>query len=188
MLLSLTRRIDDTSQFFASAALSFLAELVGALIYARAWRLEVTLPRQARVAPAASAAPTHLPAQHAKGGPSPPTCEDTLGARDRELRLLIATRVAHEELGEKCAVILGCGFAQCLGGISSALAANAIALIVLEAVCDALKAAVWAAHAQVDVAHVRFTFHWPTLLGLICVGASTCCNLLAALRFDCLTD
>jgi hypothetical protein len=143
---------------------------------------------KSRVVPAGTSVPTtHIPEQNTGHGSGPASCEEAPGVRDRERRLFIASRVAHEELGEKCAAILGCVLAQWLGEFSSASAARSVALIVLEAVSDALKTSVWAAHADVDVAHVHFTFHWPTLLGVACFGASTCCCLFAGLHFECLT-
>ena len=169
-------------------ALSFGSECVAALLFARATRLDVELQLMTRVMPTkTSVVPTtHIPEQNTGHGSGPASCEEAPGVRGRERRLLIATRVAHEELGEKCAAILGCALAQWLGGLSSASAARSVALIVIEAVSDVLKTSAWAAHAKVDVANVHFTFHWPTLLSVACSGASTWCCLSTALRIDCL--
>ncbi len=168
--------------------LSFGSESVGALVFARATRLGLDVELNPRVMPASTSVPTtHIPEKNTGHGSRPASYEQAAGVRGRERRLLIATRVAHEELGEKCAAILGCALAQWLGGLSSASAARSVVLIVTEAVADVLKTSVWAAHAEVDVANVRFTFHWPTLIGVACFGAATCCNLLVALRIDCLT-
>ncbi len=80
-------------------------------------------------------------------------------------KLLLATKVEHEELGEKVAVFLGCTVALWVGGLSSESEAKALALVLLDAVSDVTKAAAYAA-SKIDVGHVRFNFHLPTLLGV----------------------
>ena len=99
-------------------------------------------------------------------------------------KLLLATKVAHEELGEKVAVFLGCTVALWVGGLSSESVAKALALVLLEAFSDATKAAVYAA-SKIDVGHVRFNFHWPTLLGTALVGGASWGALLIAARINC---
>ena len=98
---------------------------------------------------------------------------------------LLATKVAHEELGEKVAMFLGCTVALWVGGFSSESVAKALALLLLEAVSDVTKAAAYAA-SKIDVGHVRFNFHWPTLLGLALVGGGSWGGLLTAIRINCL--
>ena len=100
-------------------------------------------------------------------------------------KLLLATKVAHEELGEKVAVFLGCTVALWVGGLSSELVAKALALVLLEAVSDGTNTAAYAA-SEIDVGHVRFNFHWPTLLGLALVGGGSWAGLLGAIRINCL--
>ena len=100
-------------------------------------------------------------------------------------KLLLATKVAHEELGEKVAMFLGCSVALWVGGLSSESVAKALALVLLEAVSDVAKAAAYAA-SKIDVGHVRFNFHRPTLLGLALVGGASWAVLLAAIRINCL--
>ncbi len=99
--------------------------------------------------------------------------------------LLLATKVAHEELGEKVAVFLGCSVALWVGGLSSESVTKALALVLLEAVSDWTKTVAYAAN-KIDVGHVRFNFHWPTLLGTALVGGASWCTLLVAARFNCL--
>ncbi len=82
-------------------------------------------------------------------------------------KLLLATKVPHEELGEKVAVFLGCTFARWVGGLSSESVAKALALVLLEAVSDVAKAAVYAA-SEIDVGHVRFNFDWQERAGVFC--------------------
>jgi uncharacterized membrane protein len=93
--------------------------------------------------------------------------------------------VAHEELGEKVAMFLGCTVALWVGGLSSESVAKALALVLLEAISDVAKAAAYAA-SKIDVGHVQFNFHWPTLLGLALVGGSSWGGLLGAIRINCL--
>ena len=100
-------------------------------------------------------------------------------------KLLLATKVAHEELGEKVAVFLGCTVALWVGGLSSESVTKALALVLLEAFSDVNKTTVYAA-SEIDVGHVRFNFHWPTLLGTALVGGASWGVLLAAARINCL--
>ena len=100
-------------------------------------------------------------------------------------KLLLATKVAHEELGEKVAVFLGCTVALWIGGLSSESVAKALALVLLEGVCDLAKAIAYAA-SEIDVGHVRFNFRWPTLLAVALVGGVSWGALLGAIRMNCL--
>jgi hypothetical protein len=100
-------------------------------------------------------------------------------------KLLVATKAAHEELGEKAAVFLGCTVALWVGGLSSESVAKAVALVLLEAVSDLAKAAAYAA-SEIDVGHVRFNFRWPTLLGIALAGGGSWVALLGAIRINCL--
>ena len=100
-------------------------------------------------------------------------------------KLLLAAKVAHEELGEKVAMFLGCTFALWVGGLSSESVAKALALVLLEAVSDVAKAVAYAA-SKIDVGHVRFNFHWPTLIGIALVGGGSWGTLLGAIRMNCL--
>ncbi len=101
-------------------------------------------------------------------------------------KLLLATKVAHEELGEKVAMFLGCTVALWVGGLSSASMAKALALVLLEAVSDVAKAAVYAA-SRINVGHARFNFYWPTLLGIALAGGGGSVGaLLGAIRINCL--
>jgi hypothetical protein len=100
-------------------------------------------------------------------------------------RLWLATKVAHEELGEKTSMFLGCSCALWVGGLSARSASNALFLVAIEAVSDVGKMAAYAVMG-VDVGSARFNFHLPTLLGAVLVGASSSSALLTAIRVDCL--
>jgi hypothetical protein len=99
--------------------------------------------------------------------------------------LLLAVKVANEELGEKTALFVGCAVAARIGGLSSEWAVKALALLLLEAVTDLAKVGAYAAR-KVDVGHVRFNFHWPTLLAVAFVGAAGWGAILMAIIFNCL--
>jgi hypothetical protein len=101
-------------------------------------------------------------------------------------KLLLAVKIPHEELGEKTALFLGCAVAARVGGLSSEWAVKALALLLLEAVADVAKAGAYAA-SKIDVGHVRFNFHWPSLLGVTLVGGATWGVMLQAIGFNCLT-
>jgi hypothetical protein len=101
-------------------------------------------------------------------------------------KLLLATKVAHEELGDKVAVFLGCTVALRVGGLRSDSAAKALALVLLEAVSDVAKAVAYAA-SKIDVGHVRFNFNWSTLLGVVLVGGESLGGLFGVIRVNCLS-
>jgi hypothetical protein len=63
--------------------------------------------------------------------------------------------------------------------------AKALALVLLEAISDVAKAAAYAA-SKIDVGHVQFNFHWPTLLGTALMGGTSWPALLFAIRINCL--
>ncbi len=98
---------------------------------------------------------------------------------------LLAVKIAHEELGEKTALFLGCAVAARVGGLSSEWAIKVLALLLFEAVSDLAKARAYAA-SKIDVGHVRFNFYWPGLLGVMLTGGSSWCVMLVAIGFNCL--
>ena len=195
----LARRIDKTPQFIASAVTSFAVEGIGAVFSARAAVFDQntarafltrgmassvhpseqgTGPSSSKEAPAASREPAHGEAEAA--APSPARRSEAAAAR----KLLLAVKIAHEELGEKAAVFLGCAVAARVGGLSSEWAVKTLALLLLEAVSDLAKTGAYAAR-KIDVGHVRFNFHWPTLLGVAVIGGGSWGMLLVAIGFNC---
>ncbi len=100
-------------------------------------------------------------------------------------KLLLATKVAHEELGEKVALVIGSAVAARVGGLSSEWASKVLALGLLEVVSDLSKARAYAA-SKIDVGHTQFNFHFPTMLGVGLVGASSWCAMLFSISFNCL--
>ena len=207
----LARRIDETPQFIASAVSSFAVEGIGAVFSARAAEFDQntgraflssvkssvkslrmgmstrsvhpseqgTGPSSSKEAPAASREITH--GEEEAAAPSPARRSEAAAAR----KLLFAVEVAHEELGEKAAVFLGCAVAARFGGLSSEWAVKTLALLLLEAVSDLAKVGVYGAR-KIEVGHCRFNLHWPSLLGVALLGGSSCALLLAAIGFNCL--
>jgi hypothetical protein len=195
----LARRIDKTPQFIASAVSSFAVEGIGAVFSARAAEFDQntaraflrgmassvypseqgTGPNFNKEAPAASREIAHGEAKAA--APSPARRSEAAVPK----KLLFAVKVAHEELGEKAALFLGCAVAARVGGLSSEWAVKTLALLLLEAVSDLAKTGAYAAR-KIDVGHVRFNFHWPSLLGVALVGGGSCGVLFAAIGFNCL--
>jgi hypothetical protein len=113
--------------------------------------------------------------------PAPQTQSEIAAQR----MLLTAVKVAHEELGEKISAFLGCAAALWLGGLSRQSLCNTLVLVLLEAVSDVAKAAVYAA-SKIDATKITLAFHGPTLLGVVLVGGGAWCAVLAALRINCL--
>ena len=100
-------------------------------------------------------------------------------------KLLLATKVAHEELGEKVAVFLGCTVALWVGGLSSESVAKALALVLLEAVSDWTKTVAYAA-SKIDVGHVSFRFHGSLFLAIALIGGAACGAVFNAVRAACM--
>jgi hypothetical protein len=200
------RRIDGTSEFIASALSSFASEAIGAVVAARAAHAELDLNtgrewlsrlKSSRVLPSRAQASEHAESTPVSGsGNDAPQATPKLkhGASSTVSRteavmskkLLLANKVAHEELGEKVAVLLGCTVALWVGGLSSESVAKALTLMLLESVSDAAKAVAYAA-SKIETGHVRFNFHWPTLLAISMVGGGVSWGcLLGAIRVNCL--
>ncbi len=97
----------------------------------------------------------------------------------------VATRVAHEELGEKMAIFIGGAFALAFEGLSPYSCTKLLMLVLLEAVADTLKEAVYAKSA-IDVGRVQLNIRGSTLVAVALIGCSTCCCLLCAIRANCL--
>ena len=196
------RRIDGTPHFIASALSSFASEWIGAVVAARAAHIELDLKtgrewlsrvKSSRVL-SSRVQPSELPLRPGSGDDAPGATPklkhgaSSIASRSEAVirnKLLLATKVSHEELGEKVAMFLGCTVALWVGGLSSESVAKALAIVLLEAVSDVAKAAAYAA-SKIDVGHVQFNFHWPTLLGLALVGGGSWGPLLAAIRINCL--
>ncbi len=187
-----------TPQFIASALSRFASEWIGAVVAARAahfkldrntgreWlcRVKSTRVLSSRVQPSeltesvlGPGSGDDAPAALKHGASSMASQSEAVTIN----KLLLATKVAHEELGEKVAMFLGCSVALWVGGLSSESVAKALALVLLEAISDVAKAAAYAA-SKIEVGHVRFNFHWPTLLGLALVGGGSWAGLLFAIR------
>jgi hypothetical protein len=138
-----------------------------------------TGPSSSKEALAASRAPAHGEAKAA--APSLARRSEAAAAR----RQLLAVKIAHEELGEKTALLIGCAVAAHVGGFSSEWAVKALALLLLEAVSDMAKAGTYRAR-RIDVGHVRFNFYSRNLLAVAFVGAASWAMVLVAISMNCL--
>ncbi len=143
------------------------------------WASSRVIPRQGGPSEDAS------PQAASKIARSPSLPSPASRALTQDHKLLLATRVAHEELGEKVSLCLGCAAASWLGGLSADSATRALALFFLEAASDMAKSAAYAA-SDIEVGRVTFVLHLPSLLGVALVGGASWFALLAAIRFNCL--
>jgi hypothetical protein len=202
--LALASRIDETPLFIASAVSSFAVECIGAAVSARAAHIELdqntgrellsrvkssrAIKSTRRIHPSeqdtgpSKEAPAASRESEAEAAARSPAGQSEAAAA-RQLRL--AVKIAHAELGEKTALFLGCTVAARVGGLSSEWAIKALTLLLLEALSDLAKAGAYAA-GKIDVGHVRFNLHWPSLLGVALVGGGSCALLLAAISINCL--
>jgi hypothetical protein len=103
--------------------------------------------------------------------------------------LLVATKLAHDELGEKVALFVGCATASVLHGRESTygvLGGNFCALVLIECVSDMVKDAIYLFNA-IDTGVVTYV-PGPTLLTAMIAGASSCAALLGGVRINCLVQ
>jgi hypothetical protein len=102
-------------------------------------------------------------------------------------KLLRATKLAHEELGEKTSLWIGCSVAAWFEGAHnvSGTAAKVLALVLFEALSDIAKEAIYAA-SKIEVGHVRFTFHGPLFLTIALIGGAACGGVFNAVRAACM--
>ncbi len=104
---------------------------------------------------------------------------------DSRRKLWLATKVAHEELGEKLAMILGCMAAVSVTGLTSGIVAKVLVLVLLEAVSDVSKAAAYSAY-RVEIGKVRLNFYAPAVTATVMVGVAAWCTMGGAIRINCL--
>lgn len=167
------RRIDEAPQFIASSLSSAASEWLGAVLFA-------THATQAKLGRAGGSSSVRPASQQPKasaleGAPEPQAAAE----------LLLVTKLMHEELGDKTAVVIGAVAALWLGGLSQESACRAIWLVLLEAFSDSVKMAVYKSRS-LDVATVQYSFHLPSIVGVGLAGAGAWCELLVAIRVNCL--
>jgi hypothetical protein len=100
-------------------------------------------------------------------------------------RLLLATKVAHEELGEKLALVVGCAIAITVRARTLRCAANTLVLVLSEMVTDEMKELVYES-SGIPTGSISFGYHGPTLLAIVFVGSACCTVVLAGIRVNCL--
>jgi hypothetical protein len=185
-------------QFLASAFSSFASEWAGAIVAARALHIiefDIALEEDSGRLSKGKSSPSKSQPRVQPFDQDPGSCagsrdlahDGSPGGRREQAanKLLLAVKIAHEELGEKTAIFLGCSVAARVGGLNSMWAGKALALLLLEAISDLAKASAYAAF-KIDVGRARFNFHWPSLLGVALLGGASCAGLLPAIGVNCL--
>ena len=100
----------------------------------------------------------------------------------------LADRLAHDDFGEKCALVLACSVGVLLRGSCRDAWLNAITLAILEAVSDEVKYYIYASRGIFVHARANLKHGWVTWLGASLVGAGSCSLLLAGIRLNCLVE
>jgi hypothetical protein len=121
------------------------------------------------------------------GAPSSPSKNP---ASEREERVErgkneLAARLAHEDFGEKCALMLACSIGVLLQDSSSGAWVNAAMLAILEGVADEIKHYIYASHG-ILVQRATFKHGWVAWLGVVLCGTGACTLLLAGIRLNCM--
>ncbi len=121
--------------------------------------------------------------------PSPVRGRTRARISSQPLELQLATKLTHEELGEKASLFIGTVFAFVNSGHGAASTWKLLTLLFLEATSDEIKIALFAAvniqYGNDDVAIVS-RFKWHQWLGFILVGAASITALSAAVRVNCI--
>jgi hypothetical protein len=97
----------------------------------------------------------------------------------------LAARLAHDDFGEKCALVLACSIGVLLQDSRSSAWVNAAILAILEGVADEIKHHIYASHG-ILVQRATFKHRWVTWLGVALVGTGSCLLLSAGIRLNCL--
>ncbi len=102
-------------------------------------------------------------------------------------RLFVATKVAHEDLGERCAMFIGCSLAVVYaeGLVIADTAAKVVILMLLEALTDLGKYTIFTAN-QIEIGRVRFNLHVWAIVAVALAGATGCATVTAGNRINCM--
>jgi hypothetical protein len=184
-------RIDDTAQFFGSAVACCITEVCGGVVAARAAKRQLELTRlepdshclsSCRFAQCARASAAVQP-------DAPVRADERADEQDKAqfFKLLLAFKVAHQELGEKTGMILGVSVAAWFEGVDRAgyTAVKGIVLVLLETGADLVREAVYAVH-EIQVGRVRYTLDRFILFGVALAGLCGCGCLFQSVRSDCM--
>ena len=109
---------------------------------------------------------------------------ETSGANDEALNEL-AVKLAHEELGERVALLLGCAVGVVLRGFEVAAIANMGVLILLEIASDEVKELVYARRG-IHTGRVSFQLHIPTVAAVVLSALASTVTVFTGLRLNCL--
>jgi hypothetical protein len=207
------RSVDSTLSFLLLAASYFASELVGSVLFARAVKADIDLslaslgrsavrkllnnalhkPGAGAGACSSQVRPSELSASAIKAEdvnlPALSLLEAAAAQNSRRhiMRLFVATKVAHEALGERIAMFVGCGlaFAYTEGvGVADA-AAKVLLFVLLEMATDIVKVAIYAA-IGIDIGHVRFNVHVWWIVALVLSGGAGCGAVVAGVRINCM--
>ncbi len=99
----------------------------------------------------------------------------------------MATKVAHEDLGERIAMFVGCGlaFAYAEGLVVADAVAKVILLCLLEMATDIVKVAIYAA-SEIDIGRVRFNVHVWGIVAVALAGGTGCGSCIGGVRISCM--
>jgi hypothetical protein len=198
--------MDSTLSFLISAASNFTAELVGSALFVRAARADLDpgvawlgrstvrkLVKRAPHNPGSQVRPSELSASAIKAesaNPPAPPLQGAAAALDNRrhiTRLFVATKVAHEDLGERIAIFVGCGmaFAYTQELVVADAAAKVLLLVLLEMATDIVKVAIYAA-SDIDIGRVRFNVHVWGIIAVALAGSTGCGACVAGARINCM--
>ncbi len=207
--------MQSTLSFLSSVVSNVAAELVGSALFAHNTRLDLDLDSgvsplgqtgwlyelassfkrntSTRVRPSersASAIKAETVSDRTAPASSPGSERQGEVARDRRCqmtRLFVATKVAHEDLGERCAMFIGCSLAVAYaeGLVIADTAAKVVILMLLEALTDLGKVAIFRA-CQIEIGRVRFHLHVWAIVAVALVGATGCGAVASGIRINCM--
>jgi hypothetical protein len=191
-------RIDRATQFLSSAVLSNATEVVCAWFVARAVKGELSnrrlatsrrdlLSRLFSKRGLSHVEPDHSSESALKVRRDTVDAVDTVDTASVQARLesdlLFATKVAHQDLGEKVALLCGGAMAMWFQARPET-AAKLSVLILLELVSDVVKDYVYVAR-KIEVGRIRYNFRARTLLAVVVAAGAASSMMLAAVYVNC---
>ncbi len=113
--------------------------------------------------------------------------KDDAATRERTAlrRLSVASKVAHQDLGERVAMFVGCALGLAQAEPSAFVAGKVLTLVVLEIATGFAKVAIFAA-SEIRVGTVRFNAHLSAFIAVAFAGACGCEGVNGGLRINCM--
>lgn len=182
--------MQPTLSFLSSAVCNVAAELVGSALFARTARERKPSTRVRPSERSASAIKAETVNDRTALASSLESERQGEAARDRRrqiTRLFVATKVAHEDLGERCAMFIGCSLAVAYaeGLVIADTAAKVVILVLLEVLTDLGKYTIYKA-SQIEVGRVRFNLHVWAIVAVAFAGAKACTCVTSGIRINCM--